>query len=74
MGGRRCASRPGSGWRRRALALSWVFIVAVIVGMSLLVAAIWDDNRTVALAVVATALGFATAWALVLVVRHRRER
>ena len=74
MSSRRGVSRPGPGWRRRALVLYWMFIGAVIVGMALLVAALRDDNRPVSLAVVAAALGFAAAWALVVVVRHRRER
>ena len=74
MSSRRGVSRPGPGWRRRALVLYWVFIGAVIAGMSLLVAALRDDNRPISLAVVAAALGFAVAWGLVLLVRHRRER
>jgi hypothetical protein len=66
--------RPGSGWRRRALVLYWIFVAAVVIGVAILTAAIELDNRPVALALVTMGLIFATLFGVVLVIRVSRGR
>jgi hypothetical protein len=66
--------RTGSGWSRRALALYWIFLAAVVIGCWLLNAAMRSDDRPVALAVVLTGVAFAVAMGLVLVVRFGRQK
>lgn len=65
---------PGSGWRRRALVLYWVFVAAVAIGVVTLSAAVEVNNRPVAFALVATGVVFAAAFGLVLAIRVSRER
>jgi hypothetical protein len=66
--------RPRSGWSRRALALYWIFVAAVVAGTGVLAAAVRVEDRPIALALVAAGLAFAVAMGVVLLVRAGRER
>ena len=63
-----------SGWNRRQLALYWVFVGAVAIGVMVLSRAVATDRREIALALVAVGLAFAAAMGIVLVVRVLRGR